>query len=1014
MAAARGACNGAVWAAVAWLVGCAPPALAVDPSRAVSQYVRERWGPERGFPRGPVYAIAQTPDGYLWIGTEAGLVRFDGLNFQLMKGTSTPVVNVLGLTVDRGGDLWVRLPSPTLLRYRDGAFTDAMVDLGMPYSNLTAMSRSHNGGLVVGRLEDGTVIYESGKFGIVREATPVARSPVISVAQTAGGDLWLGTRDAGLYRAHNRRIEAVAGEAPDTKINCLLPEAGDHMWVGTDAGLARWDGSRLATVSLPGALNRIQVLALLKDRDGNLWVGAGAGGHELVRVNAQGAIALAGLGGRGVAVTALFEDREGSLWIGSANGIERLRDSAFVTYSHPEGVPAEGSHPVYVDAANRVWFPPATGGLWWMQNGERGQVTTGGLGGDVIYSIAGGKDELWLGRQRGGLTRLRVAGRGAETKTYTRADGLAQDSVYSVHQARDGTVWAGTLGGGVSQLREGKFSTYTTASGLASNTVSAILQGADGTMWFATPNGLSGLSGRTWRTYDTGDGLPSANVNTLFEDSRGVLWVGTADGIAFRGASGFERPGAAAAPLREQVFGIAEDRAGWLWIATSGHVVRARREKLMGGSLADGDWREYGFADGLRGMEGVKRHRSMTSDASGRIWISLNHGIAMTDPARLESGLPVPLHVHTISADGVAVGVRGAVRVPGGTRRLTLSYAGLSLAVPERIRFRYRLDDFDRDWNGPAAAREAGYTNLGPGTYRFRLVASNPDGLWNREETTLRFEIAPLYWQTWWFRLAVLLSLALTAAAAYRYRMRVLTGQLNARFEERLGERTRIAQELHDTLLQGFLSASMQLHVAAGKVGDESPAKATLNRVQQLMGQVIEEGRNAVRGLRSSQSASLELEQAFCQIPAEAAAGEDMDFRVITAGQPRPLHPVLRDDVYRIGREALVNAYRHAKARSIEVEIDYGPRQFRLSVRDNGCGIDASVLKSGREGHWGLPGMRERAESIGARLNVWSSAAAGTEVVLSVPAQIAYLPGKPSPRWRWLLRPGSRNNGKRK
>ncbi|MEP7362405.1 MAG: two-component regulator propeller domain-containing protein [Acidobacteriota bacterium] len=972
--------------------------------------MRDRWGPDQGFPRGPVYAISQTPDGYLWIGTEAGLVRFDGLNFRLIRGKSMPVGSVLGLTEDGEGNLWVRMAGPTLLRYRDGVFTDAMARLGMPYSNLTVMSRAPNGGVVLARLEDGAVLYHRGRFDAIAAATPLARSPVLSIAQASDGDVWMGTRDAGLFRVHGDRVAALNNGLPDMKVNCLLPEEDGRLWVGTDNGLALWDGARLTAGGKPAEVNRFQALALVRDRDSNIWVGTDA--HGLIRVNAQGAAYVNRLNGSGEAITALFEDREGNLWIGSSNGIERLRDSAFVTYSSPEGVPADGSHPIFVDSEGRAWFAPVAGGLWWLKDGKHGQVTAGGVGKDVVYSITGANGELWLGRQRGGLTRLTSAAGAAVAKTYTRADGLAHDSVYSVYLSRDGAVWAGTLGGGVSRFHAGKFTNFTAADGLASNTVASILEGADGTMWFATPTGLSALSKGRWRSYAMEDGLPSANVNSLFEDSHGVLWAGTAAGLAsFRDGTGFQPHKDVPAALREQILGIGEDHSGWLWMATSSHVVRVQRDKLLNGSLADGDVREYGLADGLRGVEGVKRHRSVVSDSRGRIWFSMNAGISMVDPARLTNSTPAIVRIHTIDADGDLADIRGPARIPGGKRRITLHYDGLSLSIPERVRYRYRLDGFDRDWSDPVAAREAVYTNLAPAKYRFRVIASNPDGVWNSEEADLEFEIAPLFWQAWWFRMGIVLAVAFAIVFLYQYRLHDLTRQLNLRFEERLAERTRIAQELHDTLLQGFLSASMQLHIVAEKVAEDSPAKPPLNRVLQLMGQVIEEGRNAVRGLRSSQSKSLDLEQAFCQIQQETAAGAAAEFRVITEGQLRPLHPVLRDDIYRIGREALVNAFRHSKAESIEVEIDYGSREFRLLVRDNGCGIEPGVLKSGREGHWGLPGMRERAENIGAQLNLWSSAAAGTEVILSVPAQIAYQAGVTKSRWRWLGRPKSRQNG---
>jgi signal transduction histidine kinase/ligand-binding sensor domain-containing protein len=981
-------------------------ANAIDPDRAMSQYIRTRWGTEQGFPRGPVYAIAQTADGYLWIGADAGLIRFDGLNFRLVQDepASFTITNVLGLTPDNEGNLWVRLQGSTMLRYRGGLFDDPVSSSGPPYTRITAMCQTNQGALLFSKMQQGAATYRQGKLEMLADATGLPRSPVLSIAQTADGSIWLGTRDAGLFRLGGGQTSHVTKGLPDPKINCLLPGGERDLWVGTDNGIVRWNGRELTAAGIPATLNRFQALAVARDRDANIWVGTDSRG--LLRFNAQGVSSLDKNGnGSSEAVTAVFEDREGNIWTGSANGIERLRDSVFVTYSSSEGLPSQSNGPIYVDEQDRTWFAPIDGGLYWLSKGKTGRITDAGLGKDVVYSIAGSAGELWIGRQRGGLTHLRSAAGSFTAKTYTQAEGLAQNSVYAVHQNRDGTVWAGTLSGGVSKFSNGKFTTYTTTNGLSSNTVSSILESTSGTMWFATPNGLSALSKDGWQVYTVRDGLPSENVNCLLEDSTGVLWIGTAAGLAFLSSGRVQSPAGAPASLGEQILGVAEDRNGSLWIATSNHVLRVRRDKLMRGALAEGDVREYGLADGLHGIEGVKRHRSVVADPFGHVWFSLNRGLSVVDPARLTSiSAAAIVHIQTISADGAAIAVRGPVRIPPARQRITFGYAGLSLSVPERVRFRYTLDGFDRGWSEPTAAREAIYTNLGPGSYRFRAIASNTDGVWNSAEAAIGFEIEPVFWQTGWFRLCVVAACIFATLGVYRFRLHQLTRQLSVRFEERLAERTRIGQELHDTLLQGFLSASMQLHVAVDRLPVDSPAKPPLSRVLELMGQVIQEGRNAVRGLRSSHSSSLDLEQAFSRIQQELAIEDEIEFRVIVEGRPQPLHPVLRDEVYRIGREALVNAFRHSRAKSVEVELEYAARHFRFLVRDNGCGIDPKVLRSGREGHWGLPGMRERAERIGARLHVWSSATAGTEVELSVPSHVAFQVQSSHGLSRWFSR----------
>jgi ligand-binding sensor domain-containing protein/two-component sensor histidine kinase len=959
----------------------------MDPNRAMSQYIHDQWGAEQGFPRGPVYAIAQSSDGYLWIGTQAGLVRFDGLNFRLIH--DVPGLpngqSVYGLMSDGHGNLWIR-PQGNLVRYRNGTFDTPVSPLDF---RITAMCDSNGGDLLISVMDRGLMAYRQGKFEMVADTRDLPRSPVLSIAQTPDGGIWSGTRDAGLSRAEPGHPVPIEEGLPDLKVNALLAGTDGELWVGTDSGIVRWNGKQLVAVG-PASLHQLQILALERDRDGNIWAGTDSRG--LLRMNAQG-IAHLDVGGRShEAVTALFEDREGDLWIGRANGIERLRDSAFVTYSRAEGLPADNSNPVFVDSENRVWFPPADGGLWWMKAGQRGRVSNDGLDHDEVYSIAGDTTELWLGRRNRGLTMLRAAGDSFTTRTYTTADGLAENSVFSVYQARDGSVWAGTLSGGVSRLSNNRFTTYNRANGLLANTVATIVEGPDGTMWLGTTGGLNALTKGGWLGYTEEDGLPSNNVYCLLEDSKGVLWIGTAAGLAFRGAQGIQTPAAGPAWHGEAILGLAEDKLGSLWIATSNHVLRVNREKLLRGILGEGDVREFGAADGLRGAEGLRRHRSVMADAAGHIWFTLDRGISVVDPARLaRNAAPAIVHVQTISADGSAVPMEGPVHIPGSDRRVTFGFAGLSLSVPELVRFRYRLDKYDSRWSEPTSVRETGYTNLAPGAYRFRVIASNTDGAWNGAEAAIAFEVDPLWWQTWWLRSAVVLACGGAFIAYFRFRMLRLTSRLNLRFEERLAERTRIARDLHDTLLQSF-HGLMFRYQAARNMLPRRPDEAVkaLDGALERTEQAIAEGRDAIHGLRASTVATNELAQAVTALGAEMAASNSARFHVVVEGTAHDLHPILRDEVYAIAREAVRNAFRHAQAHEIEVEITYKVSSFRLRVRDDGSGIDRAIVAEGRAGHYGVPGMRERAKRIGGKLDVWTESGAGTEVELSIPGSIAY------------------------
>ena len=746
------------------LAGLVTDARALDPNRLPSQYVREQWTTETRFPGGAVNSITQTPDGYLWIGTDRGLLSFDGFDFRPVSFTSIAAasnVPILQLLTDAGGRLWIRPQGTYLVRQKDRKFES--VRYGLPA--ITALSKDNHGGVLVSDIGQGTFRFTADDVQNLGPSSP----PVISMAETADGKVWLGTLGDGLFSLAGGRATNVKAGLPDRKINCLLAIGSDELWVGTGTGLYRGIGEGFRRVELPSFLSNVQVLSLLRDRDSNVWVGTTRG---LLRINAKGISLseeneLRGDGG----INVLFEDHEGNLWIGGGRGLGRIRDSAFVTYSSASDRRFEHNGPVYVDSEGRTWLAPAQGGLYVLQNG-RVQPVTSIPSNEVVYSISGRADVVWVGRQRGGLTRLRFRNGAIASQSYTEANGLAQNSAYAVYQSRDGSVWAGTLNGGVSKFKDGHFTTYTMTNGLASNTVSSILETRDGAMWFATPSGLSSLSNGQWRTYTTVEGLPSPEVNCLFEDSAGTLWSGTSAGIAFFASNRFQVPHESPDVLREQIVGMAEDKSGRFWIATSDHVLRVPRDKLQSGVVKAVDAREYDQADGLQSTEGVKRSQSVVSDSTGRIWFSLRSGLSVVNPSQItDYSAPALPHIEVITADNNSVNLAGSVRIPPSPRRITFEYTGLNLVAPERIRFRYYLEHFDSGWSKPVAAREAVYTNLRPGSYRFRLVACNSEGMWNGPETAIAFNVAPAYYQTYWFRFS---CIAVTIALFWAgYQMRV-------------------------------------------------------------------------------------------------------------------------------------------------------------------------------------------------------------------------------------------------
>jgi ligand-binding sensor domain-containing protein/signal transduction histidine kinase len=974
------------------LICLASEARALDPNHTLSQYLREQWTTDNNFPGGAIDAITQTSDGYLWMGTEKGLVRFDGVNFRLTSSFSEFSGDpVSGLTTDGDGRLCVIFWGAGVLCYRDGKFVNLASSLRRTTLEVASSWREEDGASLLTDLIDGMLRVRGDDVQVLAPPATLPPSLVLAMAETRGGKIWLGTA-AGLFYFADGRTTRVTDIA-DKKINCLLPVGDRELWIGTSKGLYRGNGTLFSRVNLPPALATVEVLALLRDHDGNIWAGTTRG---LVRINAFGVSFSeeSDFGGRGI--NALFEDREGNLWAGGGRGLERIRDIVFVTYAltagsahSKDGRPVYGG-PVYVDSENRTWFAPAGGGLYVMQNGRARAVKSSMLHREAIYSIAGRKNEIWIGTQHSGLKRFEYRNGVIGGKTYTQENGLAEDSVFAVYQSQDGAVWAGTLTSGISKFKDGRFVTYTRADGLASNTISAILETRDGTIWFATPNGLSSLWRGHWTTYTTGEGLPSNSVNCFFEDSSGVLWIGTSRGMAFFKSGRVQVPREAPDSLREEAFGISEDKEGWLWIATSGHVLRVSNPKLSGGVLRSAEVCEYGAADGLPNTMGVKRSRSVVADGEGRIWFSLTRGLSVVDPSHITntSALALP-HVEAIMADNDPITVGELVRIPSSHKRITFMYSGLSLAVPERIRFRYSLDGFDRGWSEPTAAREAVYTNLSPGSYRFRVIASNSFRQWNDSEAAISLEVDPAFWQTWWFRGSCVAAFLALLWAFYQLRLHQVARQFNIRLEERVGERTRIARDLHDTFLQTIQGSKLVVDDALDPSSDHLRMHRAMQQLSVWLTSAMQEGRAALNSLRTATTQTNDLAEALRRVTEDGMIPSSMAVTFSVVGDAREMHPIVRDEIYRIGYEALRNACTHSGASRLQVELRYA-RDLTLRVDDNGTGIDAFIADRGKDGHFGLQGMRERAARIGGKLTLRSSSNSGTKIKIVVPGGIIF------------------------
>ena len=607
---------------------------------------------------------------------------------------------------------------------------------------------------------------------------------------------------------------------------------------------------------------------------------------------------------------------------------------------------------------------------------------------------------IWIGTQKG-VAHL-DAGGGELAWVQTPAN-VQLDRVIVILEDKSGTLWLADRNKGVFRRRQnGELSSLANTPELAGKAVSAMRSDSRGRVWFGfAGTGLVVYENNQFRSLGQKENLPNGSTSDIYEDKSGAIWTAGEGGVSRLENGKFVTFTAANNLPAELAYGIIEDEAGCFWIVYNSGIYQIDRHEFEMAAKAPDykiQYRKYDSADGLRSSP-VRICYPLTAKSSdGKLWFVAGEGVAGVDPQNIPlNNLPPPVLVEEVITDKGVFSPARAVNLPALTKDLRIDYAALSFTAPERVRFRYKLEGYDRDWIEAEARRQAFYTNLAPGNYRFRVLAANSDGIWNEAGATLDFTIEPSFYQTLWFQilsfLAALLLLLVVFRLVYRWRLAQATERLNAGFEERLAERTRIAQELHDTLLQGFLGVTMRLQGVSNLLPAEpGKAKENLDAVMNQVDAVVEEGRNAVRGIRSSTVMQNDLGQAFALAGEESSTNYPAAFSLTIEGEIRDLHPLVRDEIYRIGREGLTNAFRHSEARKIEAVLIYARNEFRLSIADDGIGLDESKIggEIGGDSHFGLLGMRERADRIGGKLSVLSRAGAGTVIELAIPGRVAY------------------------
>ena len=962
------------------LAAVALPSLcaSMEAQQTAAQYSVVSWGHKDGLPSTFVYSIAQTRDGFLWLGTDDGLVRFDGVQFTrwrpaMPNGELPGQVRVLH--VSHRGELLLGTGAGLAGSARNGGIEATQLD-----SAVQSIEDAADGSLWVATA---ALLWHLSAESLEPTEPPI-RLPgewVSGPLQSSDGREWIATQ-AGLFSVDKGRlVQATRGRVwltmtPGDIARWL--DAHGSLHTLPDRGVA---GDQTALSSYAGAIS-----AVMTDSKGRLWVGTH--GDGIIRISSVDAHTSEDHYTRSDGLSSdfirsIFEDREQNLWVATENGLDRLRRNKVLSFTRNNGLLSDTVTSITAGSDGSVWLATPNG----LHRILRGQTTVDRPGVPILSLLIGRDQQLWAGTSSGLLEWT------AEHETpphansdFTAVTALAQDdsgalwfldTQKGIFEERPGhapaavtnpdllhqtvtaiasgparAVWFGLADGSIVEEKEGKFHIWSSRDGLSGAAIHQLSTGADGELWVATERGLCWLAGQHFTCRNTVSGLPGDRVLWALPDTRGNLWLGYNIGVARMNAQ----------QLRE----------------SPNH-----NEQL--------DLRFFDDADGIINNPRLNGNSPAAFAQDGRLWLTTSQGVAILDPEHLQMNLlPPPVQILGLEADEEAVDLTRPVQLRPLTRNLQFSFTALSLTVPRKVQFRYRLEGFDHQWHDGGTVRQASYTNLPPGRYTLRVLASNNDGVWNTTGATLTFFLAPAWFQTIWFWLLCIVTLLLAAAWIFRLRVRSIQRILRLRFEERMDERTRIAQELHDHLIQEMVGISMQLEVADELTPAGAKAKTALERALALSRSAIGRGRLTLQSLRRHPVTGSALVKSLRQT-ADAYSGKTrstVEYRI--EGNEQLLQPAVAEDLSELGQEALRNALKYAGQGTIQVRLRFGTSSFELVVRDEGPGITEEVQRAGIPGHFGLTGMRERAARLAGEFSIVSVPQQGTTVQVAVPASRAY------------------------
>ena len=1018
--------------------------MALDPERHITELAHRVWDTKSGVPA-DIRALAQTIDGYLWVGSLRGLYRFDGIQFQKFEsesGAQLPSQQIWRLFAARGNRLWIGYNGGGVSVLEAGKLTNYNSADGFPKGIVLGFAEDQQGRIWAASA-DGLACFEGGRWRTVGSESGFPGSGAQAILVDHHGALWVaGEQRIAVLHSNASHFE-LADEPYHGQVTQLVEGPDGTVWMveSTRAvrplkrpdqgipfrGLTKDDCQNKfpdtwKTEPLCRRAEDLEVRvgseAVLFDQDGSFWISTL--GDGLRRAPYPSQLSKEPIGEFSDALEqftnkdglssdiahAILEDREGNIWVATPDGIDQFRNSVLAPVrlgpavaqlsiaSDKNGyVVAQNNQSNFFrfhDSNNKTAFH--------MRNGPQ---TTIWLYRDPFGSIWGtGPEGSCRLVDDECATRLEVPG--AKKLLFSRFWRVAMDGNHR--------LWAYVAEEGLFELANGRWMPY---SGTAPAPTSAVplTQYTDpsGRIWFGFRDGrLLTVTNGLARVYSPEDGLTIGAIRAIASDGTHV-WVGGAGGLTLLRERRFASVSPYDMPAFGSISGVVTADDGSLWLNESRGVVRVAPSEVSALLQDSSHPTHYDLLTSVDGLPAAtEQFNSPTAirGTDGRLWFAATNGAAWVDPRRLyRNALPPPVFIQSLVADGRPLSPSGKIELPAPTNNLQIAYSGLSLSVPERVQFRYRLGGLEDNWQSAGTRRTAYYTRLPPGSYDFQVIASNDAGVWNTVGAHLPIRIIPAWYQTWWFyALCAFLAVAVLAAL-YRLRLEQVRADTRRLLEARLSERERIARDLHDTLLQGMQGLIWRFEAATNRIPLDQPARKLMEQSLERADKLLGESRDRVKDLRPVGRDVVDLAQALAAEGAQFAQLGRAELRVSVQGTPRDLHPVVREEGLLIAREALYNAFRHSGAKDVEVEVNYGEAALLIRVRDDGRGIGKSVLDAGgRAGHFGLTGMRERAEKLGAELQILSRPGIGTEIDLRVPAKVAYRTGKRPFGFRWWNR----------